>query len=309
MKNSERYDKRFYECQKEGSLTSATFILKFILNLFPVRSVVDFGCGIGTWLKICEDEGIEEILGFDANSLPDDLLLIPRNKILILDFEEELPSCKKKFDLAICLECLVHVSEEKAIKVAKRYSTYSDLLLFSAAVPFQDGENHINCQRLSYWTKFFRQEGFSCFDIIRPNLIQGRALVEPWYLQNTLIFAKNDKKQILINKGFNEAIDPVTIYHEDILRHILWKYDKEYDKSLKNEIAKFNSAFASNNEILLQLRTLVEEHNSSQLNFLEIKNAKLEKDLEFLKAQVDLILDRLNLTKRIVFRLKRIFKK
>ena len=128
-------------------------------------------------------------------------------------------------------------------------------------------------------------------------------------LTSATFILKNNKKQILINKGFNEAIDPVTIYHEDILRHILWKYDKEYDKSLKNEIAKFNSAFASNNEILLQLRTLVEEHNSSQLNFLEIKNAKLEKDLEFLKAQVDLILDRLNLTKRIVFRLKRIFKK
>lgn len=101
----------------------------------------------------------------------------------------------------------------------------------------------------------------------------------------------------------------VTIYHEDILRHILWKYDKEYDKSLKNEIAKFNSTLASNNEILLQLRILVEERNSSQRSFLEIKTANLEKDLEFLKTQVDLILDRLNLTKRIVSRLKRILRK
>lgn len=191
MKNSERYDKKFYELQKEGSLTSAACIVKFIVNLFPVKSVVDFGCGIGTWLKICEEEGVEDILGFDANSLSDDSLLIPRDKIITLDFEEKLPTCRKKFDLAICLECLEHISEEKALKVAQIYSTYSDLLLFSAAVPFQDGENHINCQRLSYWTKFFRLQGFSCFDIIRPTLIQGGPLSSPgickiyWFLRKT----------------------------------------------------------------------------------------------------------------------------
>lgn len=46
------YDEEFYKQQSQGSYQSAKEIIPIINNFIPnIQSVLDVGCGIGTWLK------------------------------------------------------------------------------------------------------------------------------------------------------------------------------------------------------------------------------------------------------------------
>lgn len=47
-----KYDEKFYLSQMEESYNSAKELLKQITPLLPeINSVIDVGCGVGTWLK------------------------------------------------------------------------------------------------------------------------------------------------------------------------------------------------------------------------------------------------------------------
>lgn len=277
MENFERYNEFFYKAQRSGSYNSAKTIVSLLSRIFKIDSVVDVGCGEGTWLKAFHESGADEILGFDANCLPSESLMVPRDRIRIIDFEGDLPVCSKKYDVAVCLECLEHLTEGAARKVARQFCLFSDLLLFSAAIPFQDGENHINCHNLCYWSDIFRSQGFTCFDILRPQLIQGGFKIEPWYLQNILIFAKNDPREKLLELGYRETSAPVTFYHQELFRQILEKQNREHRESIDEVLGHL---IVSNEKIL------------DSLNRLNHENC-------YLKAQLDSVLARLSITQRV----------
>ena len=65
----------------------------------------------------------------------------------------------------------------------------SDAVLFSAAVPFQYGTNHVNEQWPEYWSILFRGQGFECFDPLRAELWNDPD-VDWWYAQNALLYAR-----------------------------------------------------------------------------------------------------------------------
>jgi hypothetical protein len=60
-------------------------------------------------------------------------------------------------------------------------------LLFSAAVPGQGGEHHVNERPLEFWRDRFAARSYRCFDCIRPKVLQDR-LIKPWYRYNTLLY-------------------------------------------------------------------------------------------------------------------------
>ena len=64
-------------------------------------------------------------------------------------------------------------------------------MLFSAAIPGQGGEHHINEQLLEYWRGLFRKHGYIVIDFLRP-LILSDAAVERWYRYNILLYVKDD---------------------------------------------------------------------------------------------------------------------
>ena len=131
-----------------------------IINIFKKyynpKSVLDLGCGVGTWLKAWNDNGAERILGFDANEMPEEYLYIPRENLKVLDFEKEQLKLNERFDLAMSLECLEHISIDNQQKALNVLTNASDMILFSAAIPYQVGTNHINCHKLTYWTDINR---------------------------------------------------------------------------------------------------------------------------------------------------------
>jgi hypothetical protein len=84
-------------------------------------------------------------------------------------------------------------------------------VVFSAAVPGQGGQNHINEQWPSYWKKKFEENGYYFNDIIRP-LIWMNDNIRIHYRQNIFVASKTPVRQ---NFETSPIID---MLHPDMLQ-------------------------------------------------------------------------------------------
>jgi SAM-dependent methyltransferase len=184
---SEYYTKGFYEEIRSGSKRSAEVIVPFVSQLLPIRSVVDIGCGDGTWLSVFRKLGVDEILGIDGEYVARDLLQIPQDRFEAVDLTKRF-SLERVFDLAMSLEVAEHLPAECASPFVESLCGLAPAVLFSAAIPFQGGNHHVNEQWPDKWAALFRKHGYLPVDFIRKRVWQNEA-VEWWYAQNTLLFA------------------------------------------------------------------------------------------------------------------------
>lgn len=168
---------------------AAEVVIPYILQLLKPASVVDVGCGIGTWLKVFEDQGIEKILGIDGDYVDKKLLKIEKSKFLSHDLEKDFFS-EEKYDLAISLEVAEHLSVDSAIIFIDTLSKLSDTVVFSAAIPNQGGQNHLNEQSPEYWISIFENLGFKMYDIFRPVFWDNKT-IDVWYRQNMILFTRD----------------------------------------------------------------------------------------------------------------------
>ena len=93
------------------------------------------------------------------------------------------------FDLVICMEVAEHLPHARGPSLVAELASLGDAVLFSAAVPFQYGTNHVNEQWPEYWSILFRSQGLECFDPLRAELWNDPE-VDWWYAQNALMYAR-----------------------------------------------------------------------------------------------------------------------
>ena len=217
---------------------AACEIVPFLLDIFEVKSVIDIGCGTGTWLKIFKEHGVKEIVGVDGDYLDKSQLEVPKSVFYAKNLEESL-GINKKYDMALSLEVAEHLSHQVANQFVNDLCSLSDIIVFSAAVPHQGGQNHINEQSTSYWIAKFEKNGFQLHDIIRPKFWNNNN-VDWWYKQNVLIFSKvefyNEKLRKYPSFYGNELIHPTLFKnrtHESANRYAEIKSIKSGGKSLK----------------------------------------------------------------------------
>jgi SAM-dependent methyltransferase len=168
--------------------TSAGIILPSVFNITNPKSVLDVGCGNGSWLKICSDLEVKETFGVDGIQIPDNELLIKADEFLKYDLTKELV-LKRKFDMVISLEVAEHLPESAADTFVDNLVRHGDVILFSAAIPGQGGQHHINEQWPEYWHLKFKKRGFYGYDFLRTNFWNNDD-IQWWYQQNILLFAK-----------------------------------------------------------------------------------------------------------------------
>jgi SAM-dependent methyltransferase len=189
------YDAAFFEGQAERSLASARVVLGRVFPLLRPRRLVDVGCGVGTWLRAALDLGADDVFGVDGDYVDPAALLIDRDQFLPANLAATaIPDllgirAAQPFDLVICMEVAEHLPHERAPSLVEELASLGDVVLFSAAVPFQYGTNHVNEQWPEYWSILFRGQGFECFDLLRSELWNDPG-VEWWYAQNALVYAR-----------------------------------------------------------------------------------------------------------------------
>lgn len=200
---SEYYTRSFYEEIRNGSLRSAEIIVPLVLGFVPVRSVLDVGCGDATWLSVFRKHGVEDITGIDGGYVSRELLQIPEDCFKEVDLTKPF-SLGRVFDLAVCLEVAEHLPAECAASFIKSLAALAPVVLFSAAIPRQGGNHHINEQWPDYWASLFSEHGFRPVDFVRKRVWKNSA-VEFWYIQNTLLFVQANLLET--NQAFNAEFE------------------------------------------------------------------------------------------------------
>jgi hypothetical protein len=184
------YDSEFFAAHRDESRRSAELILAHVFEWLRPASVVDVGCGLGTWLAVAGELGVRELLGIDGDYVDRDELVIPPDLFEAHDLAASL-RLGSRFDLAMCMEVAEHLPPDRGASFVADLASLADAVLFSAAIPLQGGENHVNEQWPSFWVSLFTEHGFEAFDAVRP-LVWEEPEVKWWYRQNTFVAARGE---------------------------------------------------------------------------------------------------------------------
>jgi hypothetical protein len=184
------YTKDFYESLYQSTLNSAQAIVPLLIDLLSPRSVIDVGCGNGIWLREFYNRDVKDILGLDGDYIPESLLLIDKSNFMSCDLEHP-PALNRDFDLAICLEVAEHLSPRISRKFVNYLVNLSQVVLFSSAIPFQGGANHINLQWQKYWADIFMSLNYFHITTLRAR-IWDEPVIADYYKQNIVLYVKEN---------------------------------------------------------------------------------------------------------------------
>jgi len=181
------YSGGFYDYIDAGSRASARTVARLLLGEMQIGSLLDVGAGHGAWAAEWMAAGVPDVLAVDGDYVARDRLAIPGDRFRAHDLSQPL-DLGRTFDLVQSLEVAEHLPSDKADGFVDTLTRHGDVVLFSAAVPHQGGEHHVNEQPLGYWRAKFGSHGYQPFDWLRPR-IAADAEVMPWYRFNSLLYA------------------------------------------------------------------------------------------------------------------------
>lgn len=186
------YEDNFFGFHSDDSFNSAKEVIPVILQFIKPASVIDIGCGAGNWLFNWKELGVTDISGVDGNYVKAEDLIIDKNNFTPADLDKGFCT-DRKFDLVTSLEVAEHIRPENAEKFIESLCELGDVIVFSAAIPGQDGTLHYNEQYPDYWIGKFARHNFKPYDCLRE-LIWNNDKVSPWYRQNVLFFVNDSVK-------------------------------------------------------------------------------------------------------------------
>ncbi len=215
---SNLYNSSFYDKQSQESFDSGYKIIEILFQKFisPISSIVDFGCGVAPWLAAAKDLGVKKVCGIDGDYVPRDRLLIPNDDFYPNDLSkpESIKLPISRFDIAMSMEVAEHLPAVSAKPFIKKLCDSADVVLFSAAIPYQGGHGHVNENWPEYWAALFAEFNFVPFDIIRPAIWHNDKVCW-WYKQNILLFVKQDKAASLLPDHSPTPIEQLSVVHPE----------------------------------------------------------------------------------------------
>lgn len=277
MRQDILYDSAFYNSQTEGSLNSAKQVLPLVQEWTHPNSVVDVGCGTGAWLSVWQELGIRDYLGIDGQYVERHQLLIPPETFLAKNLVEPF-RLNRKFDLAMSLEVAEHLPPTSADSFVESLLQLSDVILFSAAIPFQGGTGHLNEQWTGYWVERFQQRGYAAIDCLRHRIWNNQN-VEPWYSQNAMLFIKSDCLQDYSRLPKSELEDPtplLNIVHPRAYQNSLGYYTEP----LKSELAQSRAELVQCQQALLTAQGEIAAMQTSKFWRLRTRWTRLKQRLK-----------------------------
>jgi SAM-dependent methyltransferase len=167
------------------SRSSARAIVPLLHKLLSPTSVIDVGCGAGTWLVAWTEEGVQDLVGLDGEWARQLIPFSASYEFIAMDLALTRP-LGRTFSLATCLEVAEHLPTEAAPSLVRFLCDLAPVVCFGAAVPGQSGQHHVNEQWPSYWARLFGDAGYVVADL--RELTWHLTEAKPWYVQNTLLY-------------------------------------------------------------------------------------------------------------------------
>ena len=200
MKQKYLYSKKFYSSVDSRATDAADKVFEILKKYMHLRTLVDLGCGGGTWILRALDAGVDHVIGIDlsdsidlieGNETSNSFLENGRMVLIRRDLVHDSVSPIPKADAVICLEVAEHLPSNISDQIVDLLCESSICVVFSAAQPGQGGTYHINEQPLDYWARKFAERGYIPFDIFRTILL-GSSHIPRYYANNLLLFVKVD---------------------------------------------------------------------------------------------------------------------
>jgi hypothetical protein len=173
-------------------LDSASIIVDYLGSSLGIKpaSVIDVGCGLAQWLKVFEDACHSEVLGIDGFHVSLENSYISESNRLRVDLCDFIRTpVLRSYDLVLCLEVAEHLDLHFADVLVDKLASLGNMILFSAAIPGQTGENHVNEQPHSFWLDKFEERGFLILDPFRK-FFWNDSRINWWYSQNLFLVCK-----------------------------------------------------------------------------------------------------------------------
>ncbi len=268
------YNEDFYNDNISYTEQSPSIILGILSNIIEINSFCDVGGGTGLWTREFiklknNDVDLDHICCIDGNYITEKQLLIPKKCFLSFDLEKRI-TLNEKYDLVVSLEVAEHLNSDRSYSFVEDLVNLGDTILFSAAVPGQDGDGHINEQHMTYWVDKFKQHGYEPFDVIRP-AIQDNENIPFWYKQNIIVFAKKGTYNYkTLSKVNNKALTHVVV--DELYDRVLF-YKKSFEDE-KNHLYSVIEKIDGDNENL-----------SSRIDQLNRDNEELTNELNRIKSK------------------------
>ncbi len=226
------YSRSFFANRRLGATHSSEALAPLVLAVLSLggridaaaspdssqpATMLDVGCGDGTWVKKFRELGLEGY-GIDGP-------WSPFRDAILWDFSKrrdlsEIILPRRHFDFILSLEFLEHLDQKNSRQIIEWLCSLTNTVVFSAALPGQGGTHHINEQRVEYWTKQFSDFGFVACDALRPK-IWSNSDIAPWYRQNILMFFREkvpvEIEHFAADAWASATRAPLSLFHPDLL--------------------------------------------------------------------------------------------
>lgn len=216
------YDQEFYAGQVGRSRESAAVIVPLIQQAVGARSMVDVGCGVGSWPLAFLKHGCGVAHGIDGPWVTESDL--PAGSFFQFDFEKAAtpfapPLPRHRYDLVTSFEFVEHVDEALSEPLIDLFCRLSDIVIVGGAIPHQGGQHHVNERWPGYWAEKFRHRGYEPCDFIRPQV--WNANVEPWYAQNPVAYFKGSAPAELKDAAARAWATPLALVHPEMWERLV----------------------------------------------------------------------------------------
>ena len=198
--------------------SSAVAIVDLVLQYLDPKSVVDVGCGTGTFLQEFEKRGVATILGLDGPATkaafgPDE------SNFLAVNLAEPV-ELTRRFDLALCLEVAEHLPAGSADLLVETLTDLAPVVLFSAAHPAQGGQGHINERWPVYWQRRFSKHNYVLLDILRGPLSDQPRVLD-CYRWNIVLYVESSRCTAILDRAEEFNVPDAFVQAEhDVTTHL-----------------------------------------------------------------------------------------
>ncbi len=217
---------------KDHNLNAPHEIVPFLINIFHPKSMVDVGCGLGTFLNVFIENGVDDVTGIDGSWIDKSKLFVPERYIIEENLEQPF-TINRKFDLVLCLEVGEHLATQSADILIQNLISLGDIIIFSAAIVNQGGQNHINEQPFGYWIEKFNKHDYLFYDVFRT-IFWNNSNIDWWYKQNMFLVAKVNVKIF----DYLPDVKPITEVNEYVHPELLAMHTENI-KMCKQSLKKY----------------------------------------------------------------------
>ena len=189
--NIDLYNDAFFEWHSKYVHDDCVRAGWMLAKRLDINSVVDYGCGIGSFLQGVHkfNPGIK-IQGYEISTYAD--------KYIHPDMTEFIQTGTDIFnnksdvsDLSICLEVAEHIEPKNSKRLVEILCNNTDkYIVFSAAPKEQGGTGHINCHNKNYWVRLFNANVWIYDTMVTEMVLKTWHFLPDYYLNNIMVFTK-----------------------------------------------------------------------------------------------------------------------